>query len=149
MPAVPYDPYRLPDYLFDQYVVPVLSEAGVHGTAFFINGGGVFLTARHVIEDARSAAAQSGGKIWLFVRIADSVAGRSLEILSTEFAPAPFDIAIGRVSAASQSLVRMANMSAGAPLSNVCTFGYPESAHARASSGVLRLGQRALWPERC
>jgi hypothetical protein len=148
MPAVPYDPLRLPEYQIDQYVVPVLSAASdgntaLHGTAFFINSDGVFLTAGHVIDAARSAAAQRGGKIWLSVRIPDSDAGAYHEILSTELAPAPFDVAIGKVSTASQSFVRLADMSAGAPLRNVWTFGYPESAHARASSGHLLVGHRA------
>lgn len=148
MPAVPYDPLRLPAYQFEQYVVPVFSAtpdgpATVHGTAFFINGDGVFLTAGHVIETAQSARAQSGGKIWLIVRITDSNAGTQHEIISTELAPAPFDIAIGKVSAASQSFVRLADASAGAPLRDVWTFGYPESAHARTSSGRLMVGQRS------
>jgi hypothetical protein len=148
MPSAPHDPLQLPYYQLDQYVVPVLSAApdgntAVHGTAFFINSDGVFLTAGHVIEAARSAAAQSGGKIWLSVRIADSNAAASHEILSTELAPAPFDVAIGNVSTASQSFVRLADESAGAPLCNVWTFGYPETAHTRASSGRLLVGQRA------
>jgi hypothetical protein len=149
MSAVPYDPLRLPAYQFEQYVVPVFTAtpdgpATVHGTAFFINGDGVFLTAGHVIEAAQSVRAQIGARsIWLTVRIPDSNAGTQHEITSTESAPAPFDIAIGKVSAASQSFVRLADASAGAPLSDVWTFGYPESAHARTSSGRLMVGQRS------
>jgi hypothetical protein len=148
MPPVPHDPLRLPSYKVEQYVAPVFSEApdgntALQGTAFFINGDGVFLTAGHVIENARYAA-QGGGKIRLFVRIADSEAGAWHEILSPELAPSPFDVAIGKVSAASQSFVRLADTSARGLLCDVWAFGYPESAHARDSSGRLRLGLRAL-----
>lgn len=156
MPAVPYDPLRLPAYQFEQYVVPVFSAtpdgpATVHGTAFFINGDGVFLTAGHVIETAQSARAQSGGKIWLIVRITDSNAGTQHEIISTELAPAPFDIAIGKVSAASQSFVRLADASAGAPLRDVWTFGYPLVRSCKdliwTSDGGTALPQRLHHPQ--
>jgi hypothetical protein len=148
MPVVPYDPLRLPDYQIHQYVTPVLSAASasvvLHGTAFFINTEGVFLTAGHVIKKAeQSAAAQSEGKICLSVRIEDSLAGALHETLATELAPAPFDVAIGKVNAKSKSFVRLADVSAGAPLRNVWTFGHPESAHTRTSSGLLVVGHRA------
>ncbi len=61
----------------ETYIVPVCrfnqsSGAAViqdfFGTAFFVGGGGVFLTARHVLDDASHAVEEKGGFLGLCVR---------------------------------------------------------------------------------
>jgi hypothetical protein len=106
-------------------------------TAFFINGNGTFLTAGHVMNAAQAEVAKSGGTICLTTRIPESSNGITSEVLSAELAPAPFDIAIGSTSRPSDSFVRLANATAVAPLQNVMTFGYPESAQLVNASGLV------------
>ena len=52
------------------YVVPVIRAEDIngkayikkhHGTAFFITNTGIFLTAKHVINDAKKDVKQNGG----------------------------------------------------------------------------------------
>lgn len=138
----------LPDYVVENYVIPLFSaaldgRATLHGTAFFINGEGVFLTARHVIESAQSAAAQNGGYIFLAERQFESDRASIHPVKSVEFAHLPFDVGIGKVSAETRSFLRLADLSAGAPLRDVSTFGYPESAHTRTAEGRLIIRSRA------
>jgi hypothetical protein len=143
-----YDPLTLPEYDVEQYVVPVLNglpdrSANLHGTAFFINGSGTFLTAGHVLAAARTDADKTGGRICLAIRNPGTTSGVVSNILATDLAPAPFDIAVGTTNVVSKSFVRLASATAGAALRNVMTFGYPESAQAKVPSGGIVLGHRA------
>ena len=113
-----YDPLRLPDYEADLYVGSIVSgpssgPATLHGTAFFINGEGNFLTAAHVLQAAVKKVEGTGDRICLTVRVPGTRQGNGLYLVSFNFAPAPFDIAVGRVASRSQSFVKLANATAG------------------------------------
>jgi hypothetical protein len=143
-----YDPLSLPDYEVDLYVGSIVSgpsggPAALHGTAFFIKGEGNFLTAAHVLQAAIKKVEGTGERICLTVRVPGTRQINGLYLVSFDFAPAPFDIAVGRVAGRSQSFVKLANATAGAPLRDVMTFGYPESAQQRLGSGDLLLSHRA------
>jgi hypothetical protein len=143
-----YNPLELPEYDIEQYVVPVLNvqpdrSARLHGTAFFINGSGTILTAGHVMAAAQDEARKTGGRVCIVIRAPGTNAGNSYDVLAADFAPAPFDIAIGTTNAVSRSFVRLAAATARAALRDVVTFGYPESAQAPMPSGGIVLSYRA------
>jgi hypothetical protein len=143
-----YNPLVLPEYDIEQYVVPVLNalpdrSARLHGTAFFINGSGTLLTAGHVMKNAQDDAGKTGERVCIVIRTPGTNEGNSYGVLAADFAPPPFDIAIGTTNAVSRSFVRLANATARAALRDVMTFGYPESAQVPMPSGGIVLGCRA------
>jgi hypothetical protein len=143
-----YNPLELPEYEIEQYVVPVLNvqpnrSARLHGTAFFINGSGTILTAGHVIAAAQDETQKTGGRVCIVTPAPGTNAVNSYDVLAADFAPAPFDIAIGTTNAVSRSFVRLADATARAALRDVITFGYPESAQAPTPSGGIVLSYRA------
>ncbi len=139
----------------EDYVVPVVEAtletslarlSKLFGTAFFINNEGLFLTARHVLEKAH---ASRGRESEIGLNIRHPVSGKNAysPIVAYEFAPAPFDIAIGRSKYSAQSWFKTQEPENYVWL-DVATLGYPETAlnvtdqnfniHLRALKGYVQ-----------
>lgn len=126
------------DPLLQEFVIPIcqvkLIAGGVNieklfGTAFFINANGVFLTAKHVIENA--AAATNGYDIrYGLITKSDTQFGKSVFvwIQEFEFAPHPFDVAIGIANPHSKCFFSIPTQEKIEGWQDVATFGYPETA---------------------
>lgn len=134
-------------------VVPVClySEANeqalilsLQGTAFFIGQRGVFLTARHVVEAARSEATRRSCQIGLVTKADHGKSDRSMvtPLTSIEFAPAPYDVAVGKVSYRPQTFLHLGNRNI-AEWQDVATLGYPENA-VEGEPGSILLQMRCL-----
>jgi hypothetical protein len=93
--------------VLQDYVVPIclaeISTGRAHltrleGSAFFINEEGVYLTAGHVIRAVVDRGVGSDQAYGLNVKGADTAASNFFAPLRRyEFAPKPFDIAVGLV----------------------------------------------------
>lgn len=117
------------------YVLPVCSyrmESGtatiedLFGSAFFINRSGIFLTARHVLESGLVDAEKKGRTLGLCQKLD---AGRSpksgvAQLVEYEFAPEPYDVAIGRSTAGVETLLTLAPLEVDV-WENVAAYGYP------------------------
>ena len=128
------------------YIVPVVRVSDrderlyfnqLHGTAFFINSRGVFITAKHVIEQADLAAEKHGDKIALVMRKpGDDAYTYAGHIQNISFAEAPYDIAIGYVAEPSKSCFAPANTEKIWAWQDVFATGYAESAVSRDGTSV-------------
>ena len=143
--------------LLQDYVIPICSAEmnggaaelrRLLGTAFFINGEGVFLTAKHVLQ-AIADDASSGLEHGLCVKSHDAtVANLFAPLQGWESAPEPYDIALGRLDARSRAWFSRPEESRAAPWRDVATLGYPETAlniaagnfniHARMLKGYVQ-----------
>ena len=129
-----------------EYIVPVvrLSERKgrlyfeqLHGTAFFINSCGAFITAKHVIEQAAGAAEKHGNKIALVMCKPGDDAHRHVgHIQNISFAEAPYDVAVGYVAEPSKSCFAPANTGKVWAWQDVYAAGYAESAVSRDGTSV-------------
>ena len=143
--------------LRQDYVIPICSAEmsggaaqlrGLLGTAFFINGEGVFLTARHVVQGLPQV--QSHELVYgLCIKSEDKPATNVFAFLrGWESAPEPHDIALGRVDARSRSWFSRPKGTGAAPWRDVAAIGYPETAlniaagnfniHARRLKGYVQ-----------
>jgi hypothetical protein len=117
------------------YVVPVCQAevsannaklSRLEGTAFFINRDGFFLTAGHVL---RVVMADSSGLTWgLNLKGLSSNDNFFAPLGEIDFAPAPFDIGIGRVNYHSKSWFSPYSADGVRGWTDVATLGYPASA---------------------
>lgn len=119
------------------YVIPVClySEGNgqatikeLMGSAFFLNTEGIFLTAGHVIQGAIERSAATDLRIGLCQKADRGTSAQSVmcQIVEHEFAPPPYDIAIGRSSTGSETLLRLDNVDISV-WQDVAAFGYPLS----------------------
>lgn len=106
----------------ETYIVPVCRfELGAnsalirsfHGTAFFVNDGGVFITARHVVERGSEAVVRHGGFLGLCVRPADGSGNVAAKIVSFDHANPPYDVSIGRCSGSFPTLLTVQTVEVG------------------------------------
>ena len=123
--------------LVQDYVIPICSAERFKGsvslrqllgTAFFINSAGVFLTAKHVLQqvDKDTSGAVDYG---LCVKSQDATAADMFAPLKRwEGAPEPYDVAIGIVDARSRAWFSRPGESPATPWKDVATLGYPETA---------------------
>lgn len=125
----------LPVYL-ETYIVPVcgfkeVSSSvlirAVFGTAFFINDSGTFLTAQHVIDEARRNVAELGGFLGLCVRPPGAAGSVACPVITTDAAAAPYDVCVGTIDAGFPTTLTLSNISVHT-WSDVTTFGYPTTA---------------------
>lgn len=127
--------------ILQDYIVPVvrLVEEGerdcfaqLHGTAFFINSAGAFITAAHVIRGAMADVYENGGCIALTMRKPDDDQSRYVgDIQDVTFADEPYDVAVGRVAQPSASCFAAANTDKVWAWEIVYAAGYAESALSR------------------
>jgi len=99
-----------------------------HGTAFFINGSGAFLTARHVVDAGNDDVARRKGFLGLCVRPPGDAGNVAVPINTVEVAAPPYDICIGRVNAKFPTKLTLADVAVHT-WRDVATFGYPVTAH--------------------
>ena len=120
------------------YVVPICTyeqiDGAAHvrssqGTAFFINNCGIFLTAAHVVRDSLKYAERRDEIVGICLKGDNGQTEESFmaEVCHYEFAPEPFDIAIGIVPYFTDSPLRLARKEVS-PWQEVATLGYPLSA---------------------
>lgn len=83
----------------------------LHDTGFFIGDQGIYLTASHVLADAKADVEKNWGKVGIFPRQQTGGVCFSLTVPidSYEFAPSPFDVAIGTTNYAVSSFLRLSN----------------------------------------
>lgn len=143
--------------IIEDHIVPVVRAFGrnqgiwdvqFHGTAFFIDDRGTFLTASHVIQRADEDFRKNGGFVGLIVRHPTEPQRRTVApIAAFETAAEPNDVAIGNVDFVGQGLATK-----GAfvwPVDeqkvwmwqDVWAAGYPESA-------IARIGEAQRHPPR-
>lgn len=124
-----------PAYL-ETYIVPVcrFSESSgtaliseFFGTAFFINAGGTFLSARHVIEAAQQSVEEFGGFIGLCIRPSEGGGNVACRITSFEAACSPYDICIGTAAASFPTNFTLAPIFVNV-WREVVSYGYPTTA---------------------
>lgn len=119
-----------------QYIVPVvrylgaredgLEIAGMYGSAFFINAVGGFMTAKHVMESVICAVQKEGGQAAL-LRTTLQASSEVCPILEHDFAPKPFDIAVGRVRPPTSGCASAGGIGNLPGLGDeVSVIGYPE-----------------------
>ena len=138
--------------LLQDYVIPICSAEmsggaaqlrRLLGTAFFINGEGVFLTARHVLQGTPQAKVHEL-VYGLCIKSEDTLAPNVFAILrSWESAPEPYDIALGRVDARSRSWFSRPEGTGAAPWRDVAALGYPETA-LNTAAGNFNIHARML-----
>lgn len=137
-----------PAYL-ETYIVPVcrFSESSgtvviceFFGTAFFINSGGTFLTAQHVIDAAYQSIEESGGFIGLCVRPNGENGSVACPITSTEAANPPYDICIGTIAANFPTFFTLAPVSVSV-WREVASYGYPATAQNRSAGKFWMYGR--------
>jgi Trypsin-like peptidase domain len=120
------------------YVLPVcLIEAScgvanirrLCGSAFLIGTRGVFLTARHVLEVALIEAERDGLHVAIIGKGVDGTTQDSTAsvVQQHEYAPQPFDVAVGISAYSARSLLTLQPMDCEA-WKDVATFGYPTQA---------------------
>ncbi|KFZ32122.1 hypothetical protein IDSA_05500 [Pseudidiomarina salinarum] len=125
------------------------------GSGFFINDGGCFLTAKHVIESAVASATAKDCLVGLVLKGENGKSEKSVicELKDYEFAPDGYDIAIGVIDYHCESLLTLGERNVE-PWQDVVTYGYPLHA-VSGNPELLRLNirchkgyvQRLLRPE--
>lgn len=137
-----------PTYL-ETYVVPVCrfhDSSGTalirafFGTAFFVGSGGVFLTARHVLDDAKRAVEECGGFLGLCVRPPESRGNVACSITSIEAAESPYDVSVGTVGANFPSYLTLADVPVNV-WREVASYGYPSTAQNRSNDEFWMYGR--------
>ncbi|MCZ4428869.1 serine protease [Agrobacterium sp. SOY23] len=120
--------YVVPVCLFEDRVSSIFAHSLV-GTAFFINSSGVFLTASHVLEQAAAMAKARDQLVGLVVKIQVDGTTKNGVVLVDNFenAPAPHDIAIGKVPVVTSTHLTLETFDIDV-WKDVATFGYPLSA---------------------
>jgi Trypsin-like peptidase domain len=126
--------------IIQDYIIPVVRLSRrdnkprfemLHGTAFFVNSNGVFITASHVIQAAKNDVDKNGGHIALVMRNAENAENvYSGKIQEISFADPPYDIAVGVVSQPSSSCFVFVNDVKTWAWTDVYTAGYPATAVA-------------------
>ena len=124
--------------ILEHYIVPVVrfsdsSERilveSVHGTAFFVNDQGAFVTAAHVVKECMAEVEKKGGHLGLAIR-QPGVSSHLFvgEISVGSFAEYPYDIAVGVINQPSKSCFAFGDSEKVLLWENVYTAGYPATA---------------------
>jgi len=133
-----------PSLTLETYVVPIcrfdIGEGKAvirtfHGTAFFVGESGTFLTARHVIEDAITNVRNHGGFVGLCGKAEDFKSNRAIPIQNSEFAPAPYDVAVGTTNYRCQSVFTVEKIEV-AMWADVAMLGYPSSTLVNSNGAI-------------
>lgn len=123
----------------------------LQGTAFFVGKSGLFLTARHVLENALHRSADSEQKVGLVVKGNNGTSANEeiVPIADFEFAPRPYDIAAGLVPYHPDSPLRFAPLNVSL-WQEVATLGYPESAAVNEGQTLwMNLRAHRGYVQRC
>jgi len=127
------------------YIVPVIRYSrtahGIEfsqllGTAFFINEGGIFLSASHVFSDGLKLCEREGGEIGLIMRDPERPQQRFLgKIAGWSCADEPSDVVVGITPHRAMSCF-MVNSARIWLWQDVFSLGYAESAVARGENFI-------------
>ncbi|CAG1004067.1 hypothetical protein BURK2_03262 [Burkholderiales bacterium] len=131
--------YIVPVCRFDQSSGTALIR-DFFGTAFFVGTDGVFLTARHVLDDGTSAVEESAGFLGLCVRPPGAGGNVACPITSMEAAEPPFDVSVGTVEASFPSRLTVADVSVNV-WREVASYGYPCTAQNRSNEEFWMYGR--------
>jgi len=117
----------VPVVLVDVIGPQLVKIRDLFGSAFFINET-MFLTARHVLEAAVARSKETGLSYGLNQKYDEgkSPVNVTAKVMEYEFAPEPYDIAIGRSSYKTVTMFTLAEASP-AEWQDVVAFGYPLS----------------------
>ena len=119
----------------------------VHGTAFFINSNGAFLTARHVVENCEADIKDHGGVAALVMSNEEHPEVRFAGRVERRFFPdKPYDVAVGTVRRKSKGYFVFDSGVKAWMWEDVYTAGYPVSATTRRN-GDIRIDARGLKGE--
>lgn len=127
--------------LFQDFVAPICSFDNIDGSArlaqffgsaFFIDEEGTFLTARHVAEASSQCVDKPCG---LVIKDPEDSSSLVSPLGYIEKAPAPWDVAVGKIGAHSKCMFNWPSIGEFGPWHDVATFGYPDSA-------VMKTGER-------
>lgn len=124
--------------ILQDYIVPVvrtdtddrgIAVKGLFGTAFFINSRGVFVTARHVIENCEADVVANGGRIGLVMRKpGDNKYRYHTDIVHFTCHDPPYDVAVGVADKPSTAAFLFGEGCKVLVWDDVYTAGYPETA---------------------
>lgn len=117
----------------------------VHGTAALIGPSGEFITAAHVLKEAVAACRGTGRKVAAapMVKHRDgNVSSVVVEILRSEDAPAPYDIAVFKTAFVGATPLRIADVDVDV-WQDCATLGYPAQATMPAGD-IVEVQSRAL-----
>jgi len=116
--------------------------AAHHGTAFFIDSDGTFVTARHVVESCAADVNKYGGIPAIVMRKPNDDQARYCgKISAVNFADDPFDVAVGRVTLPSRACFMFVEDVKAWLWEDVYTAGYPETAVHR-NAGAFTVDAR-------
>ncbi|MBY3255693.1 trypsin-like peptidase domain-containing protein [Rhizobium laguerreae] len=128
------------------YVVPVcIFEDGksgailreVIGTAFFCGTRGFFLSAKHVFVEASAKAKERGLTVGLTIKADHGTSDASMvsPAMALDYAPEPYDIALGFMEYFPSTPLRSTDRDVGV-WEAVKTLGYPISAHVKEGEAL-------------
>ncbi|MEQ1496524.1 MAG: serine protease [Novosphingobium sp.] len=109
----------------------------LHGTAFFIGKSGLFLTARHVLEQAAECGRKNSWEVGLCVK-GDNGRSKGEEVAvftSFEYAPAPYDVALGTACYKPDSPLSL-GLTEVSIWQEIAAIGYPTSASAKVGDAL-------------
>jgi hypothetical protein len=133
----------------ETYIVPVCSfevATGAaricecFGTAFFIDEAGTFITAGHVVRDGYASTENSNMFLGLCPRPTGSETNVACRIVKHELAPAPFDVAFGKVDQSFPTNLTLASAVVGT-WRDVATYGYPVTSQNVSAEGFWMYGR--------
>lgn len=124
--------------ILQDYIVPVvrvvedgerLEFGRLHGSAFFINSRGAFISAKHVFENAHDDALRTGGKVALSMRKrGDNNYRYAGHIQDISVANDPYDVVVGYIAEPSRSCFAPGDTRKVWAWTDVYTAGYAASA---------------------
>lgn len=98
----------------------------LEGTGFFISNTGAYVTAGHVLDSGRLRASQADELLGICPHLVGTNLKVVIEIAAFDRAPAPYDIAVGKVDLPSDTTFVIQQREV-LVWQDVATFGYPES----------------------
>lgn len=132
---IPFKDGQVREPVLQDYVVPICSYeerrglgwiTNFYGTAFFITSDGVYLTARHVVEQCLMSGAKQIGLV--IKDRQDAKVSKLVPLGITEHAPGPWDVSIGKSTPPSANWFCWPSKTKIEGWQDVASLGYPESA---------------------
>ena len=132
---------RITESIFPIFFAPpedLLIGMGVSGTGFFVDDGGLFITAAHVM-----ASAPSGATMYYYGKVPDDVCQPAVEIERVATDPAR-DLYLGRIPRCYLEPVELLSQPVR-PGDSVCLSGYPMAVLASNPHGGVVGNIRRYW----
>jgi len=143
--------YVCPVCTFSRNPNGLVDFSSSQGTSFFVGSGGIYLTARHVLEDAFRIAKDNQLEVGCIVKDKNGNSSKSMiaPVTEYEFAPSPYDIAIGKLRYSPASPLKIIRKQVEV-WQDIATLGYPASVSVKEGNS-FRVNQRAHrgYVQRC